>query len=111
LKTASRFWFRPTDRSTCRIKIEIDGSYLSSRKIGDTIYLVNNKYINVHLLKEQPEALATPAYRDSLEGGEVKRIGYEEIAYFPGSPEPNYLIVAAINLAEPGGDNQVQKTK
>lgn len=79
-------------------EIEIDGNYLSSRKIDDTIYLVNNKYIPIYMLRDQPESLTTPGYRDSLEGGEVKRIGYEEISYFPGSPQPNYLIVAGINL-------------
>lgn len=79
-------------------EVEIDGSYLSSRKIENNIYLVNNKYIPVHLLKEQPETLTTPAYKDSADGGELKRVGYEAICYFPGSLEPNYLIIASINL-------------
>jgi len=79
-------------------EIELDGNYLSSRKIGPILYLVNNKYIPLYRLQEQPEALTTPGYRDSLEGGEMKRIGYEEICYFPGSPQPNYLLIAGIDL-------------
>lgn len=79
-------------------EIELDGSYLSSRKIGDTLYLINNKYIPLYRLQEQPEELLTPAYRDSLEGGEIQRIGYEEICYFPGSPQPNYLLIAGVDL-------------
>jgi inhibitor of cysteine peptidase len=79
-------------------EVEIDGSYVSSRKIGSTLYLVNNKYLEYYLLKEHPEAIITPGYRDSAQGGEIKRIGYEEICYFPRNPQPNYLIIAGINL-------------
>lgn len=88
-------------------ELELDGSYLSSRKIGDTLYLVNNKYIPLYRLQEQPEALLTPGYRDSLEGGEIQRIGYEEICYFPGSPQPNYLLIAGIDL----GNLSTKKTE
>ncbi|SHN78345.1 beta-propeller domain-containing protein [Desulfitobacterium chlororespirans] len=88
-------------------EIELDGSYLSSRKIGDILYLVNNKYISLYRLQEQPEALMTPGYRDSLEGGEIQRIGYEEICYFPGSPQPNYLLIAGIDL----GNLSTKKTE
>lgn len=89
------------DRSHLKLvrEIELDGSYLSSRKIGDMIYLVNNKYIPVYQITEHPEALTTPAYRDSLDGGNIKRIGYEKICYFPGSLQPNYLLIAGIDLA------------
>lgn len=79
-------------------EVEIDGAYLSSRKIGNHLYLVNNKYIQVYLLKEQPELVTTPGYKDSADGGELKRIPYEDIYYFPGSTEANYLIVAGIDL-------------
>ncbi|NLI92981.1 MAG: hypothetical protein GX434_12555 [Peptococcaceae bacterium] len=79
-------------------ELELDGQYISSRKIGDQFYLVNNKYLPVHLLKEGKEEQFLPAYKDSAEGGTVKRIGYQDISYFPGSPEPNYLIIAGMNL-------------
>lgn len=79
-------------------EVEIDGRYVSSRKIENNLYLVNNRNIPVHLLKEQPELLTTPAYKDSAEGEMIKRVGYEDICYFPGSSEPNYLILAGINL-------------
>ena len=85
-------------------EVEVDGSYVSSRKIDNNIYLVNNKYIDVYRIMEQNEELPLPAYRDSADGGEIKKIGYEDIAYFPGSPEPNYLIMAGINL-----DNMTDK--
>ncbi len=91
-------------------EIEIDGAYISSRKIDNNLYLVNNKYIQIHLLRDHPEELLTPAYRDSTDGGEIKRIGYKEICYFPGSPEANYLIVAGINLDNPADQKTEVKT-
>lgn len=91
-------------------EIEIDGSYVSSRLIEDNLYIVNNQNIPIRLLKEQPELLTTPAYRDSADGGEVRKVGYEEICYFPGSNEPNYLIIAGINLNTPGAQKTEVKT-
>lgn len=88
-------------------EIEIDGGYISSRMIASNLYLVNNKFIPIHLLKEQPELLTTPSYRDSFSGGELKKIAYEDICYFPGSAEPNYLIIAAINL-DNGSDKKTE---
>jgi inhibitor of cysteine peptidase len=91
-------------------EIEIDGVYISSRKIDNHLYLVNNKYLRMELLRDLPEELFTPAYRDSTDGGELKRIGYNEICYFPGSSEANYLIVAGINLDNPADQKTEVKT-
>ncbi|KUO61954.1 MAG: hypothetical protein APF84_04790 [Gracilibacter sp. BRH_c7a] len=88
-------------------EVEIDGSYISSRKIGDNIYLVNNKNIPVYRILEEQEELPLPAYRDSADGGQIKRIGYEDICYFPGSTEPNYLLIAGINL-ESEAENKLE---
>jgi uncharacterized secreted protein with C-terminal beta-propeller domain len=43
-------------------------------------------------------ATDAPAYRDSLAGDSLIQIGYEDVRYFPQSVEPNYLIVAGLNL-------------
>lgn len=80
-------------------EVELDGNYLSSRKIGQQLYLVNNKSIPVYLLNETGRELLLPAYRDSEEGGQVTRIGYDRISYFPGASAANYLLVADINLS------------
>jgi len=96
------------DKANLRLirEIEIDGGYISSRKIDNNLYLVNNKYIPIHILKEQnededqTEQLTPPAYTDSADGGKIHQINYQDIAYFPGSPEANYLIIASIHLAD-----------
>ncbi len=88
-------------------EVEIDGSYISSRKIGDNIYLVNNKHIPVYRILEDQEEIPLPAYRDSADGGDIKRVGYDEISYFPDSMEPNYMIIAGINL-ESETDNKLE---
>lgn len=79
-------------------EVEIDGAYISSRKIGHNVYLASNRYIAYHILRQPGQELPAPAYRDSAAGDEIKQIGYEQICYFPGSAQPNYLIIAAINL-------------
>lgn len=79
-------------------EVEVDGSYISSRKIDDSIYLVNNKYIPYYRILEENEEPPLPAYRDSADGGGIKEVAYDQIACFPGSVEPNYMLVAGINL-------------
>ena len=88
-------------------EVEVDGSYISSRKIGSNIYLVNNKHIPFYQIMEQDEELPLPAYRDSADGGGIKKINYSDIAYFPGSLEPNYMLIAGINL-DSMSDNKLE---
>ncbi len=83
-------------------EVEIEGNYISSRKIGESLYLVANKYIDYYTLEEN-EGI-TPYYRDTNEDDEYKNIDYKDIRYFPGIIEANYMIVAGIDL-----DNEEQK--
>ena len=80
-------------------QIELEGNYLSSRKIGTTIYFVANKFVDYYIL-EQGGDPSVPVYRDSTDGNELKKIAYQDICYFPEAVEPNYLMVAGIDLAE-----------
>lgn len=70
---------------------EVEGRYLSSRRIGSALYLVANR----------PADYETPVYRDSAAGGAYVSPGYEEVRYFPGFTEPNYLVVAGLDLDRP----------
>lgn len=83
-------------------EIEIEGGYVSSRKIGSRIYFVTNKYIDYYLLKNEElkgkEAFATPVYRDSKLGKVYTNIDYSKISCFPGVIEPNYMIIAGLNI-------------
>ncbi len=88
-----------SDRSNMKKvrEIELEGNYVSSRKIGSALYLVANKYINYYYIQNQEES-PVPAYRDSLTGTEFKCIDYSQIRYFPDCISPNYMIVAGIDL-------------
>ncbi len=79
-------------------QVEVEGYYLSSRKIGSSLYLVANKYLDWYYAQEQnPEGIA-PAYRDTVAGDKFVDFAYSDIRYFPGAVEPNYLLVAGLNL-------------
>ncbi|SFL26691.1 Secreted protein containing C-terminal beta-propeller domain [Paenibacillus sp. 1_12] len=91
-------------------EVELDGNYVSSRKVGSSLYLVSNKGFNIYPLlrgdissTNKAEALksSAPAYRDSAAGDAFISIGYEDIRYFPKSVQPNYLLIGGFNLDQP----------
>jgi inhibitor of cysteine peptidase len=91
-------------------EVELDGNYVSSRKVGSSLYLVANKGFNVYPMlrtdlapADQIAAMkgAAPSYRDSAAGDAFISIGYEDIRYFPKSIQPNYLMIAGFNLNQP----------
>ncbi len=83
--------------------VEVDGGYVTSRKIGKNVYLVANKYPDYYMLREADlpfrEGL-TPAYRDSVAGEGFVSVKCTDVCYFPGFWQPNYLLVAGFNLDE-----------
>ena len=82
-------------------EIELEGSYLSSRKIGSKLYLVSNKGFNYRRILDDAEVNDTPSYRDTAVKEEFINIDYGKIGYFPGSVKPNYMIVAGIDFDLP----------
>lgn len=84
-------------------EVEIEGNYISSRKIDDALYLITNKYIDQYRIMED-EDIQAPSFRDSLatdNDNELTPMSYEEMYYFPGQVEPTFLIVAGIDLNDP----------
>ncbi|CAG7625394.1 hypothetical protein PAESOLCIP111_02721 [Paenibacillus solanacearum] len=92
---------------------ELEGSYISSRKVGDSLYIVANKGINYRVMPlngtsaAEPAAIETPSYRDSAAGDAFIQIGFEDIRYFPKSVEPNYLLVGGLSVSQPDQKMQV----
>ena len=78
-------------------EIELDGSYISSRKTGSFLYIVVNKGIDPYLVLEKGKGIL-PVYRDSLLKDEFIDIGYDKIYYFPDMTECSYLLIAALNV-------------
>ena len=82
-------------------EIELEGNYLSSRKIGDKLYLISNKYIDYYHIMNEGGENNTPSYRDTAMKEEFVNIPLDKIAYFPDCVGNNYLIVAGVDLGKP----------
>ena len=82
-------------------EIELEGNYLSSRKIGDKLYLISNKYIDYYHIMNEGGENNTPSYRDTAMNEEFVNIPLDKIAYFPDCVGNNYLIVAGVDLGKP----------
>ena len=79
-------------------EVELDGNYVSSRKIGSNLYLIANKYLDTYLIMQQESDPPQPNYRDTVSKEEFVKIDYNDIHYFPNFLEPNYLLVAGLDL-------------
>ncbi|NMB96586.1 MAG: hypothetical protein GYA02_08240, partial [Clostridiaceae bacterium] len=79
---------------------EIQGNYVSSRKIGNYLYLIANKYVDYYRIMNDKSIKPTPFYKDSAIGKETIDIDLKHVHYFPGYIQPNYMIVVGINIVE-----------
>ncbi|TYQ17777.1 UNVERIFIED_CONTAM: putative secreted protein with C-terminal beta-propeller domain [Acetivibrio alkalicellulosi] len=78
-------------------EVEIEGNYISSRKIGSILYLIANKHAGGYYVEDKMEFKA-PEYRDTLISDEYANIDYSDIKYFPDFVEPQYLMIAAFDI-------------
>lgn len=88
------------DRSSVKLEreIKIEGSYLSSRKIKDSFYLVTNQPIPYYIMENKESEVPAPRYLDTLLGEEIQTADFEDIRYFPNAVEPNYITLLGLNL-------------
>ncbi len=75
-------------------EIEVDGYYISSRKIGSIVYLITNKWLDEYVIQENPGVM----YRDTARGEGTEEIPLDQIRYFPEVPHNNYLIITSFDL-------------
>jgi uncharacterized secreted protein with C-terminal beta-propeller domain len=77
--------------------VSMEAQYTSSRKIGDIVYLIANKYEYYYDL---PEQIILPKFSDTnfLEEENVAKCS--EVHYFPNFSDSNYLIVASIDIRD-----------
>ena len=84
-------------------EIEIEGNLLTTRMIGDVIYLVANKYLyipNNIAIEDMPESDLVPCYKDSVISEAKNSIALTDIAYFPERIDTNsYLILASFSIS------------
>lgn len=107
-------------------QLEQEGSYLSSRKIGDALYMVTNKYAypiyalpaietddGMAAAAEQAEAskkLAAsfePLYRDTDVSDKAMTVKLKDIRYFPNPQDSSVMLVGAVDLSQEDGRLQV----
>ncbi len=77
-------------------RLELEGNYLSSRKVGSAFYLISNRYIDYYALQNGGEV--TPLYRDTVKSDKLMTQDIKTIRYFPGCINPNYLVVGSLDL-------------
>ena len=81
--------------------VSFEGNYLSSRRVGDMVYLVAEKGWNIWgIPRPIPYEDILPRFSDSAFSDETRVAGCTDIRYFPNFTHPNYLIVAAINTKD-----------
>ncbi|OAS15605.1 beta-propeller domain-containing protein [Paenibacillus oryzisoli] len=93
------------DRSNLKLvkEVELEGNYMSSRKIGTSLYFIANKYVNYYHYREMAKTEdamkdLAPAYRDSSAGNAFTSIPLDHIYYLPKALEPNYVLVGSLDL-------------
>jgi len=104
--TVKAILFDVTDKSNIRQirEIEIEGDYIASRKIGGDLYLVARRYPDFFALngtRSLNKADLVPSFRDSARTGKFIQVPARKILYFTDFDEPNYLVVAGVNVNLP----------
>lgn len=97
--------FAASDKRNVKLlrRIDVQGEYVSSRKIGDTLYLATNKYVYVNRNPEYPaeDRDYLPMYRDSAKSGDYVPVEIQNIYHFPDESSNQYLNVATVRLSDP----------
>ena len=82
-------------------EFDMEGSYLTSRKINSYVYIVTNKYANY-------PSPVLPVYRDDAFSEESKEVSLDRIWYCPGEVYPNYVLMGGVNVADISQAAQVE---
>ncbi|WRP06986.1 beta-propeller domain-containing protein [Rossellomorea aquimaris] len=89
-------------------KVELEGQYVTSRKIDSTVYLISNLYPNYWMLEQGKDPDLRPRVKDSLTGDETTPLPIQDIKYFPQSQSPNYTLLTGMNLEDPKASLNIQ---
>ncbi|HPD00593.1 MAG TPA: beta-propeller domain-containing protein [Acetivibrio sp.] len=78
-------------------EVEVEGHYISSRKIDNVLYLITNKDSGAYYENDKLK-IQTPTFRDTAVSKDYAEIGYPDIRYFPDSEATNFLNIAAFDI-------------
>ncbi|HQE23960.1 MAG TPA: beta-propeller domain-containing protein [Syntrophomonadaceae bacterium] len=85
-------------------ELELEGSYLTSRRINAALYVISNQPTYNILREDNP----LPRYRDSAKGGQFDAVPFDKIAYFPDSIYSSYILMAGLRLDQPQQEAQLE---
>lgn len=88
--------------------VELEGQYVTSRKIDSTVYLISNLYPNYWMLEQGKNPDLRPRVKDSLTGDESTPLPMQDIKYFPQSQSPNYTLLTGMNMEDPEASLHIQ---
>lgn len=88
-----------TDKSDIKEirEVEIEGNYVTSRKIGSSLYMISNAYMAYDVVNKENIPIG-PMYRDSYANSHFNKVPYEDIKYIPPIIYPQYLVVGSLDL-------------
>ena len=85
-------------------EVDFEGSYVSSRMIGDDVYFVINSYPDIYPMPGNPVDVL-PAYRDSQEGDELVPVcGCTSVGYFEPGYAQSFITLASMSISDPDAD-------
>lgn len=121
---AAALLFDISDKENPKLErsLEFEGSYLSSRMIGDKVYFVINSYPNYYAMqnKESKVEDILPTFRERNSGeiiakdiekasAELKPIApCSEIAYFPPMQAQSFVTLAGLSMSDLGSNVEKQ---
>ncbi|MDP4153650.1 MAG: beta-propeller domain-containing protein [Bacillota bacterium] len=82
---------------------EVEGTYTSSRKNGNNVYLISNYYI--YNYQDGP---IVPYFSESASGGVETSMAVDDIMIFPGQPAQQYLTVSALDISDAGSKTEAE---
>jgi uncharacterized secreted protein with C-terminal beta-propeller domain/predicted secreted protein len=77
-------------------QLDVDGWYLTSRKIGNKLYVISNEYIDHNYIENGINI--TPKYCDSSVSDDYLELDCEDIRYISNFQDANFLIVSSIDM-------------
>lgn len=86
-----------------------EGYFNNIRKVGNTAYMILNHTPNYWMMQEGDLPELRPLTYDSEKGEELTPMDYKDISILPGTMEPQYSIIQAIDLSSTGENTVTTK--
>jgi len=83
-------------KTTLLKELSVEGNMLSSRKNGDTLYIMSNKYFYGYGPENPGEII--PMVKDTSVSQSFRELPINNIMCYPESISPQYLMVAAVDI-------------